>query len=439
MSNKQDYPLDLKRAVSLADKVIKKNIAKKQKLADKSIQMYTCKLLHNNSLITDDLDSKKFNYRNFSENFKLENYFNKDDAKILYDCYFYKNSALQHACKKVEHVFDVSKRDILQFLNFIISVRKNKNNFAVSPIFFEGFSNTIFVGVFLNCIHYKKYDGERVLELILDRFSNANEIYCIHLFRALNAVALAERVKGFKNGRIVKIVLTCVKKLDLFYALDNSDGEAKNFPFLLKLNCFEKSLVKTGDGYSYDEFTKYYNNALLIKDKVKNNKNFRDALINESISFYNKIIEYNNDFQYLHNVFYNIFIRRWALGARQMPIFNVMIMSVKEVEEIRKSLEESQKDDLISFSILLASTLNKIIDFMIKNDKENVNGTPILASSTPSKRMINNSKYVLKLNSMDDIKGTVTFLAENLDFDQYPMEFYIEQFKIFYSKKDDEE
>lgn len=252
--------------------------------------------------------------------------------------------------------------------------------------------------IFLMCIICNKKD--RVAQFLANELLTANNNKIFNIIATLLGEAHAIRLTYIK-GCLSHHIIFAIKKLNLFYNLMSvkDDGFKRIDEDFFYYNFYILSKVKYfPENYEIEEF----------KEKLKNNSKFREKIAKNMTSYFNNAVDYDYD-----DV--NPFKAFCYVGFKLRPYGGLN----KFCSYMARKFFTHNRKDISCFCYILLKYFNGIFANLIPDEIRDVN----------NKQRLTPMKIFNKIFEKCDYYEIFKFVAESPLKDEYPDEFYIEQFK----------
>lgn len=291
-------------------------------------------------------------------------------------------------------------KDLINLCNFFLYLHEqNEKKFNI----ILKFATSSPCSILLACMD--NYRRDRIAQFLMNEFLNSKKNRIFNIMAAFNSEVDMLKTE-YPHNSIGFEAIFAIKKLNFFYNLVAvKDRKFKQFNIDDRscLFCHFLCLNKI----------KYWPNSYkisLLKEKLKNNSKFRDKIIKTMTSYFKFIIGVDDKYNSIINPF-NVLL---DLGFKVRPYGLNKFKSY-----LVKKFFLRNNNDISYFCYILLEYFNKIFAYLIPKEA----------------RDIHNGEYPCVLRIFDNIFRECNyyeifkFIAESPLKDEYPDEFYLEQFK----------
>lgn len=298
--------------------------------------------------------------------------------------------------KQLAYKWKPCVKDLINLCNFFLYLyEQNEEKFNIIIKFITNDTYAILLACMYN------YRKDRIAQFLMNEFLNSNENKIFNISVTLHYEVGILRIEQPYNSIGYHVIFT-VKKLNLFYNLiavkDNSTQFSCKFPdyYYILLNNIE---------YLPDAYK-----VKLLKEKLKNNIEFRDKIIKIMTFYFKFVVGYN-----YYDV--NPFEAFCYLGFKLCPTNNSLIKAVKSY--LVKNFFIRNHEDISCFCYILLKYFDRIFANLVPDEARDVH----------SERFPFFGGLFDRIFEKCDYYTIFKFIAESPLKDEYPNEFYIEQFK----------
>lgn len=320
----------------------------------------------------------------------------KSRCVLLYEGLFYNIIQSFIDYKQLAYTWKPRVKDLINLCNFFLYLHEqNKEKFNIVTKFMT--KNTY--AILLACMY--NYRRDRIAQFLINEFLNSNKNKIFNIMVIFHYEVNVLRVKQPYNSIGYHVIFT-VKKLNLFYNLiavkDNSTQFSCTFPdyYFILLNNIE---------YLPDTYK-----VKLLKEKLKNNIEFRDKIIKIMTFYFKFVVGYN-----YYEV--NPFEAFCYLGFKLCPTNSSFIKFIQSY--LVKKLFIRNHEDISCFCYILLKYFDRIFANLVPDEARDVH----------SERFPFFGGLFDRIFETCDYYEIFKFVAESPLKDEYPDEFYIEQFK----------